>query len=142
MALSALEAKSQRPIHHSDRGIQYCSQAYVEVFKKNGINISMTENGDPRENAIAERINGIIKDEYLDNYEVESVHQAKQLLDRSVALYNEERPHMSLGNFRPEEAHQSKQAIKLEKLLSENNYYCKANLGQKGSCKPIAGLVN
>lgn len=124
MALSALGAERQcRPIHHSDRGIQYCSQAYVAELKRNEIDISMTENGDPRENAIAERINGIIKDEYLDNYEVETLQEAKELLARSVALYNEERPHMSLGNFTPAEIHQSKQTIKPEKLWK--NYYQK-----------------
>lgn len=124
MALSALGADCQfRPIHHSDRGIQYCSQAYVEVLKSSEITISMTENGDPRENAIAERINGIIKDEYLDNYEVENVQQAKELLAKSVAFYNQDRPHMSIGNFTPEEVHQSKQTIKPEKLW--RNYYKK-----------------
>lgn len=124
MALSALGAERQcRPIHHSDRGIQYCSQAYVEILKSNEMAISMTENGDPRENAIAERINGILKDEYLDNYEVESVQQARDLLARSVGLYNHERPHMSIGNFTPEEVHQSKQTIKPEKLW--RNYYQK-----------------
>ena len=124
MALSALGAERQcRPIHHSDRGIQYCSQAYVEVLKNNEFMISMTERGDPRENAIAERINGIIKDEYIDNYEVESIEQAKELLAKSISLYNQERPHMSIGNFTPEEVHQSKQTIQLEKLWK--NYYQK-----------------
>lgn len=124
MALSALGAERQcRLIHHSDRGIQYCSQAYVQVLNSNDIIISMTENGDPRENAIAERINGIIKDEYLDNYEVDNVQQAKDLLAKSVDLYNQERPHMSIGNFTPEELHQSKQTIKPEKLWK--SYYQK-----------------
>jgi len=72
----------------------------------------MTENGDPLENALAERINGIIKEEYLDNYEIETVREARELLKHSVILYNTERPHMSLGNFTPEEIHQSKQITK------------------------------
>ena len=54
-------------IHHSDRGVQYCSNDYVKILQKNNIKISMTENGDPLENAIAERVNGILKDELLDD---------------------------------------------------------------------------
>jgi len=57
--------KSHQLIHHSDRGLQYCSSEYVELLKRNNFQISMTENGDPLENPIAERINGIIKNEYL-----------------------------------------------------------------------------
>jgi transposase InsO family protein len=124
MALSALGAESHpRPIHHSDRGIQYCSNQYVKMLTENGLKISMTENGDPLENAMAERINGIIKEEYLDNYEIETVEEAKELLRNSVILYNTERPHMSLGNFTPEEIHQSIQIVKPEKLWK--NYYQK-----------------
>jgi transposase InsO family protein len=68
MALSALEAESHLQLtHHSDRGIQYCSHAYVKLLQDHNIKISMTENGDPLENAIAERINGIIKEEYLND---------------------------------------------------------------------------
>jgi len=68
-------------IHHSDRGVQYCSAGYVSLLRKNSMIISMTENGDPLENAIAERINGIIKGEYLENYEVNTLKVAKQLLE-------------------------------------------------------------
>jgi transposase InsO family protein len=124
MALSALGAEShQRLIHHSDRGFQYCSNQYVKMLTENGISISMTEKGDPLENAMAERINGIIKEEYLDNYDIEVVQQARELLQHSVILYNTERPHMSLGNFTPEEIHQSNEITKPEKLWK--NYYQK-----------------
>ena len=64
MALTSI-TKINQLIHHSDRGLQYCSSEYVELLKANNIQISMTENGDPLENPIAERINGIIKNEYL-----------------------------------------------------------------------------
>ena len=64
-------------IHHSDRGIQYCSHAYVKLLQDKGIKISMTENGDPLENAVAERINGIIKDEYLETYDIDNIKDAK-----------------------------------------------------------------
>ena len=124
MALSSMrEEGSSRPIHHSDRGIQYCSSQYVKVLTEQGIKISMTENGDPLENALAERINGIIKEEYLDNYEIETIQDARELLEHSVKMYNTERPHMSLGNFTPEEIHYSKQITKPEKLWK--NYYQK-----------------
>lgn len=124
MALSALGAERHpRPIHHSDRGIQYCSQNYVKLLQDNNITISMTENGDPLENAIAERVNGIVKDEYLDNYEVETISQAKQLLANTVRLYNNERPHMSIGNFTPEEIHRETQNLQPIKLWK--NYYQK-----------------
>lgn len=108
-ALSMAIEQSAKPlkslIHHSDRGIQYCSSGYVSLLRKHGIIISMTENGDPLENAIAERINGIIKGEYLENYEVDTLKVAKQLLERVVEAYNDERPHMSLGNLTPSRVH-------------------------------------
>ena len=108
-------------IHRSDRGIQYCSSQYIKLLKEHGLGISMTENGDPLENALAERINGIIKEEYLDNYEIETVREARELLKHSVILYNTERPHMSLGNFTPEEIHLSKKITKPEKLWKNYN---------------------
>ena len=110
-------------IHHSDRGIQYCSQSYIKLLKENGIQISMTENGDPLENAVAERVNGIIKDEYLDNYQINSIHEAKELLKAVIDLYNNERPHLSISNFTPNHIHQSKTTIKTERLWK--NYYRK-----------------
>jgi putative transposase len=127
MALSAFGAESHlNLIHHSDRGIQYCSQAYVKLLQDYHIKISMTENGDPLENAIAERVNGIIKEEYLDTYEIETLQQATPLLSQVVELYNNERPHMSIGNFTPEEIHQSTTNIKPEKLWK--NYYRKKDI--------------
>lgn len=124
MALSALEAESHLQLtHHSDRGIQYCSHAYVKLLQDYDIKISMTENGDPLENAIAERVNGIIKDEYLETYDIENIKEAKELLQAVVDLYNNERPHMSIGNFTPNHIHQSKTKIKIKKLWK--NYYRK-----------------
>jgi transposase InsO family protein len=76
----------------------------------------MTESGDPLENAIAERINGIIKDEYLDGYDIETIKDAKELLTTVVDLYNNERPHMIIGNLTPNQIHHSDQSIKTEKL--------------------------
>jgi transposase InsO family protein len=124
MALSALGAESHLQLtHHSDRGLQYCSHAYVKLLQDYSIKISMTENGDPLENAIAERVNGIIKDEYLENYDIENIKQAKGLLEAVVNLYNSERPHMSIGNLTPNQIHHSVKPIKTEKLWK--NYYRK-----------------
>ena len=124
MALSGLGPESHcLPIHHSDRGVQYCSQAYVKLLQNHAIKISMTENGDPLENAIAERINGIIKEEYLDNYDVQTIEEAKALLSTVIELYNNQRPHMSISNLTPNHVHQSQTPIKTEKLWK--NYYRK-----------------
>ncbi len=68
----------------------------------------MTENGDPLENAIAERVNGIIKDEYLQDYTVKTIKEAKQVLSFVVRLYNEERPHNSISNNVPSQVHENK----------------------------------
>ncbi len=92
-------------IHHSDRGVQYCSQKYVDLLQEHGISISMTENGDPLENAVAERINGILKQEYLDLDQVDTVQEAIAALDRAVTLYNGGRPHSSLSMFTPDQVH-------------------------------------
>lgn len=108
-------------IHHSDRGIQYCSKDYVKLLQDNNIMISMTENGDPLENAIAERVNGIIKEEYLHEYKVNSISEAQVLLKHVVELYNDDRPHMSIGNLTPNQIHQN--PIITEKLWK--NYYKK-----------------
>ena len=124
MAISGLGPNSDvNLIHHSDRGIQYCSQPYIKLLKENKIEISMTENGDPLENAIAERVNGIIKDEYLDNYQISSIDEAKELLKAVIDLYNNERPHLSISNFAPNHIHQSTTKIKTERLWK--NYYRK-----------------
>jgi putative transposase len=121
MALSNLPDNSNL-IHHSDRGVQYCSDIYVSKLKEGNIKISMTENGDPLENAIAERINGILKDEYLDCYEVSNIDDAKILLDAVIKLYNEDRPHMSIGNLTPVSVHNESNKAGARKW---KNYYPK-----------------
>ncbi len=108
-------------IHHSDRGVQYCSSDYVNLLKDNHVRISMTENGDPLENAIAERLNGILKDEYLNDSNVKTIADAKIVLSQAVYLYNEDRPHMSIGNLYPSQVHE--QCLNTERLWK--NYYKK-----------------
>lgn len=121
MALATLKEPATPLIHHSDRGIQYCSQAYVKLLEKHHVKISMTQTSDPLDNAIAERVKGIIKNEYLGGYQVNDIHQAKQVLDLVIPLYNEERPHMSIGNLTPQHVHTSN--TKTERLWK--NYYRK-----------------
>lgn len=105
MALRTIQTNPTELIHHSDRGFQYCSYQYTKLLHDNRILISMTENGDPYENALAERVNGILKEEYLNEYSIHNLDQAKMTLDLVVRLYNEERPHMSCDYKTPESTH-------------------------------------
>lgn len=88
-------------IHHSDRGVQYASSRYVELLRANGISISMTETGDPKENACAERVNNTVKNELLKDIRLTSIDDARALLAPRVDFYNNRRPHMSLDMMTP-----------------------------------------
>ena len=99
-------------IHHSDRGIQYCSKEYTSILKKKGAIISMTENGSPYENAMAERVNGILKSELLQN-KYENTEQAVKAIDKAVKIYNNKRPHLSIGMLTPQQAHKTKGTLKM-----------------------------
>lgn len=98
-------------IHHSDRGVQYCCDAYVKLLQDKNIIISMTENGDPLENAIAERVNGILKQELLEEsfpcFEV-----AQKAIAIACSTYNYLRPHNSINNLKPAEAHMLRGELK------------------------------
>lgn len=106
MALKERKYEDKPLIHHSDRGMQYCSKLYVNLLKAKGIQISMTENGDPYENAIAERINGILKDEFGLSERFESLDQAKMQTNQSIKTYNTLRPHLSCNMTTPVKMHQ------------------------------------
>ena len=93
-----------RLIHHSDRGSQYCCSDYVKILNDNFIKISMTQNGDPRENAIAERVNGILKDELLDQSYL-NYGEAVRNVSIAISIYNHQRPHGSIDYLTPIEAH-------------------------------------
>jgi putative transposase len=93
-----------RLIHHSDRGSQYCCSDYVKILNDNFIRISMTQNGDPKENAIAERVNGILKDELLEKSYMD-YKQAIQGVTVAISTYNHQRPHGSIDYLTPIEAH-------------------------------------
>lgn len=91
-------------IHHSDRGSQYCCNDYVNLLQDNNIHISMTQSGNPRDNAIAERVNGILKQELLKEA-YPNIRQAKQEVIVAIDIYNRLRPHSSLDMMTPEKAH-------------------------------------
>ena len=105
MALSRLDGNpAEDLIHHSDRGVQYASYDYTRLLKKHNIKISMTECGDPKDNAVAERVNGIIKNELLMGTSFFSIEEVRKALKVAVDFYNNERPHMSLDWKTPAEA--------------------------------------
>ena len=112
MALKQVPKGTEGLRHHSDRGVQYCCGEYVKMLNKNHVQISMTENGDPRENAIAERVNGILKDEWLNQLKIKSIEDAIKELKRIVLIYNSCRPHASLDMKTPEYAHGQSGAFK------------------------------
>jgi transposase InsO family protein len=101
------EGVSNGLIHHSDRGIQYCCTDYVSYLQGSKIDISMTENGDPYENAIAERVNGILKDEYDLHATFADYLEANEAVKSAVTKYNNQRPHASCNYLVPAEAHQN-----------------------------------
>lgn len=119
MALKQLPRGSKGVCHHSDRGVQYCSEEYVKTLQRNHFQISMTENGDPLENAIAERVNGVLKDEWLYHMRFQTTEQAKATLAETIRIYNTERPHGSINFLTPQMAHQQSGAIKRK----WKNYY-------------------
>lgn len=106
MALATIDdVTASRLIHHSDRGCQYCSNEYISELKKRHVNISMTQSGDPLENAIAERANGILKVEWLYKMRITTRDECRSILDRIIDFYNTQRPHMSIGMQPPEAVH-------------------------------------
>lgn len=107
-------------IHRSDRGVQYCCHEYVEILQEKHIKISMTENGDPLENAIAERVNGILKTELLEE-RFHSFALAKEAIAIAVSTYNHLRPYNSIGNLTPFEAHSLNNGAQPKRLWK--NYY-------------------
>jgi putative transposase len=104
MALKGLQA-GERPIHHSDRGCQYASHAYVNVVEQAGLRMSMTEKNHSAENALAERMNGILKQEYWLDADFESKREAGKATVHGIHLYNYRRPHTALGLSTPGMVH-------------------------------------
>lgn len=104
MAIRELPA-GRWPIHHSDRGSQYCCREYVTVLTARGLPISMTEQNHCYENCYAERVNGILKDEFNLDHKFRSHAQARRAIQQAITTYNTRRPHLSLQMRTPDEVH-------------------------------------
>lgn len=105
MALRQLPPEAS-PIHHSDRGVQYCSKSYIRKLRSRRMRISMADVGNPYQNAVAERVNGILKQEYRLEAEFADERAARRAVEQAVHLYNRRRPHLSLQLRTPDEVHQ------------------------------------
>jgi putative transposase len=92
-------------VHHSDRGIQYCSYAYTDLLDQNGVRISMAAAGNCYENALAERVNGILKDEFNLDVTFKNTEQAIQTVHQSIYIYNQHRPHWGINLKTPNACH-------------------------------------
>lgn len=113
MALSRLPVGvPNNLIHHSDRGVQYACYNYTGLLKAEGVTISMTECGNPKDNAVAERVNNTIKNEMLKDMDFFSIKEVREAVRGAVMFYNNERPHMSLDGMTPAEAALCKGEIK------------------------------
>lgn len=99
-------------IHHSDRGAQYASSNYIKVLNQSNVIPSMTESGNPKDNAMAERINNTIKNELLRKKTFMNLNEVVEAVDKAIAFYNAERPHSSLDWHTPEQVHQMKGEMK------------------------------
>lgn len=120
MAIKQRTYKDLPLIHHSDRGLQYCADQYQNVLQKNNILCSMTQNSDPYENAVAERINGILKQEFMiDKYE-QNVEIMKLIVKEAVEIYNENRPHLSNYLLTPNQMHQQNK-LKIRTYKTKNS---------------------
>lgn len=96
-------------MHHSDRGLQYCSSGYTGLLQQHHIHISMTQDGSPYDNAVAERINGILKDEFGLDEIFNDITQVQKEVQEAVAIYNHQRPHLSNHYLTPCEMHQQRE---------------------------------
>jgi len=118
-ALKNNKSGTESLIHHSDRGLQYCSNEYQRILEKHHIKCSMTQNSDPYENAVAERINGILKQEFdLDKYDLETPLRRK-IVEESIKIYNELRPHFSNHYLTPNQMHNQSE-LKMKTYKTKN----------------------
>ncbi len=113
----------KKVIHHSDRGLQYCSTVYTKHLNANRIAISMTQDGSPYDNAVAERVNGILKDEFGLDEILPSIEAAEVQIKQAITMYNNNRPHLSCGMYTPNQMHnQSKLKIKTWGKKNHKNF--------------------
>lgn len=132
MALKQWNNRISELIHHSDRGVQYCSEKYVKLLENNDIKISMTQDSNPLDNSIAERVNGILKDEWIYDKKLETRRNAINYINKIINIYNTIRPHSSLGMHTPNYFHCEALKGEQPKRLWKN-YYPK-NKKEKESC--------
>jgi putative transposase len=132
MALANRSYGQQSLVHHSDRGAQYCCKDYVELLSSKRIAISMTENGDPYENALAERMNGIIKGEFNLYSSQFNFEQTYERIAKSIIAYNEIRPHSSCDYLTPQQAHKT-----LTPLKKRWKNYPRAGTKQEAGAAPL-----
>jgi putative transposase len=110
LKMALRQRKTRLPlIHHSDRGIQYCAEHYQALHRRHGLTCSMTDGYDCYQNALAERVNGILKGEFL-LQRPKDLLQARQLVEEAVQIYNQERPHLSLQMKTPDAVHRASMA--------------------------------
>ncbi len=121
MALKTVK-QPKNLIHHSDRGIQYCSHAYVELLQKKRVKISMTEENHVYENAVAERVNGTLKSEFMLDETLTSFEIAKQLVKEAVEIYNNKRPHLTLNYNTPDDVYTGRKKVTHEKNKYKKNF--------------------
>ena len=119
MAIRNRKYPDKKLIHHSDRGLQYCSDQYQKIINTKSIKCSMTEFYDPYQNAVAERINGILKQEFLLNTQNISLKTMKTLVKQSVEIYNQYRPHLSCNMLTPNQMHKQN-IIKIKNYKIKN----------------------
>ena len=124
MAIKNRRYPERKLMHHSDRGFQYCNPSYVALLEKNGIEVSMTTKYDPYENAVAERVNGILKREYEIGDGFVGEKDARREIKYAIWLYNTDRPHMSCHGLVPVEAHikENYELKKWSKKFSSKGY--------------------
>lgn len=120
MAIRNRRYPKEKLIHHSDRGFQYCCGEYQQILSENGIQCSMTESYDPYRNAVAERVNGILKQEFLLENLKQDMATMKKIITDSIHIYNSERPHYSCHMRTPVQMHQQK-AIKIRTYKTKNS---------------------
>ncbi len=113
--------ENRKLVHHSDRGIQYCCEPYVSTLQENNIQISMTQTGSPYDNAIAERVNGILKHQVGLNQVFTNYASAVTAVCKAIDVYNCKRPHMSISNLTPEKAHTTQQTL-IKKWKTKNKH--------------------
>lgn len=120
MAIRNRNYQNEKLIHHSDKGLQYCSDEYQQLLARKGIKCSMTEKYDPYSNAIAERINGILKQEFLiEEYSLDTL-QMNKIIKQSIHIYNTQRPHLSCYMHTPVKMH-SQRSISIKSYKNKKD---------------------